>query len=1047
MELYENSLYRTPQERDELLSDVQKVADAFFINFLGTMGLVSIDSGKTVLRQSIMDDGELRMLNVGDANKDMSLSVKLYMDVGAITSATANRISKLLLALKQRKVATGFDETELRDIVGEIKIASHRPSPRILKLVNSWIDGEITLQQYSKTLYMLIKALKDFQPIAAEFMEVARRYLTNFADVKGKEEKKGPTLKKFSLADLTMEPLDTPSRESGYQRDNDVNLSMAASAGAAKSFDMDTPIEFTPSSFQKKEQPAVKRTMGLELSLDPIEEPKQTKPDILTIMKTGELKHSIEAWIRANPNASGADAIATFTEALRYVGDKERIAIALNTGNAQKVYSDYVSDSIMQAVWAPFASFALSKAASLPNETMQEVIRQFLNAALDDGGWRSDALEAIQKIIKAFLSANPDAVEEIVKIESRLDYATVRRRLEFLGIDFAEAVAMLSSDYELLREHIGFLTSEFTYGFIDQETMDKLLDEIHAFPVEHESSDVRAVKFLSNHLQDPLLGVRSGDAFETYAEVFYKASDVEKERMRLAVTNTPVYEDLIQHFADSVFENGVVNEDAIHALTFFGGDAVKEWAKRLPDERILQIIRESEFVNEFVEPQRLAGLYAHALDNNVEFYSYSHIAEFFRDKVSLISDTVLRSLRDSITRNPHHWDSRDSVGILFPVIGNDDLFEKLQPFQQMAVEEAVNNYYTLQKAMGEIFSDDVPIKPYEGMTIDRLREVMAYNNIQFPILPREQGESYSSFHERVKENAVNAKTHELYAEEVKITEADKKRLTVEFESRNSHKHGTYFEVLRAFNVNIPIQASEWVDFANEKAGKENKVMSPVYHGTGSIGASMILRYGFAVVESTDKSVVGRMLGDGIYFSDVVDKVAQYIGDAGYSRGIGTKGYIFEMDAQLGEQWTDHQSAGVPNATYQKDVVSPEWAVFKPNGQLRIRRAYEVQLISKNDMMSIQQKALTESFSDSIRGKETANYVFMDGMIPITADRMERFDRLSRVGRGVIDVSGRGPIVVIRGVKTGGTFYIKDTREWLSDPVNKHEVQKFLSSIR
>lgn len=1044
MELYENSLYRTPQERDELLSDVQKVADTFFINFLGTMGLVSIDSGKTVLRQSIMDDGELRMLNVGDANKDMSLSVKLYMDVGAITSATANRISKLLLALKQRKVATGFDETELRDIVGEIKIASHRPSPRILKLVNSWIDGEITLQQYSKTLYMLIKALKDFQPIAAEFMEVARRYLTNFADVKGKEE---PTLKKFTLADLTMEPLDSTGRESGYQRDNDVNLSMAASASVAKSFDMDAPIEFTPSNFQKKEQPAVKKSMGLELSLDPIEEPKQTKPDVLTILKTGELKHSIEAWIRANQNASCAEAIATFTEALRYAGEKERIAIALNTGNAQKVYSDYVSDSIMQAVWAPFASFALSKAASLPNETMQEVIRQFLNAALDDGGWRSDAVEVIQKIIKAFLSANPDAVEEIVKIESRLDYATVRRRLEFLGIDFAEAVAMLSSDYVVRREHIGFLTSEFTYGFIDQETMDKLLDEIHAFPVEHESSDVRAVKFLSNHLQDPLLGVRNGDAFETYAEVFYKASGVEKERMKLAVTNTPAYEDLIQHFADSVFENGVVNEDAIHALTFFGGDAVKEWAKRLPDERILQIIRESEFVNEFVEPQRLAGLYAHALDNNVEFYSYSHIAEFFRDKVSPFSDTVLRSLRDSIIRNPHHWDSRDAVGILFPVIGTDDLFEKLQPFLQTAVEEAVNNYYTLQKAMGEIFSDDVPIKPYEGMSIDRLREVMAYNNIQFPILPRRQGESYSSFHERVKENAVNAKSHELYAEEVKITEAEKKRLTVEFESRNSHKHGTYFEVLRAFNVNIPIQASEWVDFANEKAGKENKVMSPVYHGTGSIGASMILRYGFAVVESTDKSVVGRMLGDGIYFSDVVDKVAQYIGDAGYSRGIGTKGYIFEMDAQLGEQWTDHQSAGVPNATYQKDVVSPEWAVFKPNGQLRIRRAYEVQLISKNDMMSVQQKALTESFSDSIRGKETANYVFMDGMIPITADRIERFDRLSRVGRGIIDISGKGPMVVIKGVKTGGTFYIKDTREWLSDPANKHEVQKFISSIR
>lgn len=1046
MELYENSLYRTPQERDELLSDVQKVADTFFINFLGTMGLVSIDAGKTVLRQSIMDDGKLKMVNVGDANKDMSLTVKLYMETGAITSATANRISRLLFELKQRKVSTGFDESGLRDIVGEIKTASHRPSPRILKLVNSWMEGEITLQQYSKTLYMLIKALKDYQPIASEFMEVARRYLTNFADVKGREEKKEPALKKFTLADLTTEPMDSSSYERGYQRDSDVNLSMAASAGSAKSFTMDAPIEFTLSNFQKKDQPA-KTPKGLELSLDSIEEPKQTKPDILTIIKTGDLLHVIEAWIRANPDASGADAIATFSEALCYVGEKERIKIALNTDNALKVYSDYVTDAIMQEVWSPFASFALSKASALPNDKMQQVISELLNVALEDGTWRSEAVVIMQKIAKVFLAANPDMVEEIVKVETRLGYSTVRRRLEFIGIDFAEAVNILVSDYEVRREHIGFLTSEFTYGFLDQETIDKLLDEIHAFPVDYESSNSRAAKFLSNHLQDPLLGVRAADVFETFAEVFYKASKEEKDKMKLAVTGTPVYDDVIHHFADSVFGDGYVNDEAIKALILFGGETVRGWVNGLQDDKILSIIRKSEFVNEFVEPQRLAGLYAHALDNNVDFYSYAHIAEFFRDKVSPISDTVLRSLRDSITRNPHHWDSRDSVGVLFPVIGNDDLFEKLQPFQQTAVEEAVNNYYTLQKAMGEIFSDDVPIKPYEGMTIDRLREVMAYNNIQFPILPREQGESYSAFHARVKENAANAKPNKLYAEEIKISQAEKKRLTVGFESRNSHKHGTYFEVLRAFDVNIPIQASEWVDFANEKDGKENRVMSPVYHGTGSIGASMILRYGFAVVESTDKSVVGRMLGDGIYFSDVVDKVAQYIGDIGYSRGIGTKGYIFEMDAQLGEQWTDHQSAGVPNATYQKDVVSPEWAVFKPNGQLRIRRAYEVQLISKNDMMSIQQRALTESFVDNVRGKEIANYVFMDGMIPVSTDRIERFDRLSRVGRGIIDISSKGPMVVIKGVKTGGTFYIKDTREWLSDPVNKHEVQKFLSSIR
>ena len=1045
--LNENSLYKTPQEREELLSDVQKVADAFFINFLGTMGLVSIDSGKTVLRQSIMDDGRLKMMNIGDANKDMSLSVKLYMETGAIIPATANKISRLLFALKQRKVSTGFDEAELKELINEIKIISHRPSPKILKLVTSWQEGEITIQQYSKTLYMLIKAMKQYQSLAGEFMEVARRYLTNFADVKAKEEPKAPVLKKVTLADLTMEPVASSGYERGYQRDNDVNLSMAASAAPAKDFELDAPIEFTPSDFfAKKEEP--KKSKGLELSLDPIEQPSEIKPDVNAIVRHGELKPSLEAYARANPNASAAEIVPAFGVALRFIDDEDQLRIALNTENVKSVHSDFVTDSIMQQVWEPFAKFALKYPERLSSDKMQDVIREFLNAALDDGGWRAAAIELMQKIVKTYLQTHPAIVSEIVLMETQFDFANVRRRLEFIGIDFGEAVADLLSDYRVRRTRLGFLTSEYTVGYLSEEDYDKILDEIYAFPVEVESSAVRAVKFLTNHLRDPLIGVREGDAFETFASVFYAASDQERQRMKLATQGTPVVDDIIHYFADSVFDGGVVNTDALQALRIFGGALVMGWVESLPDSDVLKIIRESDFVNEFVAKDRLEGLYTQAIGSGVEFYSYAPVAAFFRDRgAAALSENTKAVLSNAVVNNPTLWSTRETIGELFHAIGSDDLFNRIQDFQRVAVEEAANNHYTLQKAMDEIFSDSVPIKPYEKMTIDRLREVMAYNNIQFPILPREQGESYTAFLERVKENAANAKPNDLHAEEIEISKAEKRRLTVEFESLNSHRHGTYFEVLRAFDVNIPVQASEWVDFANEKEGKENRVMSPVYHGTGSIGASMILRYGFAVVESTDKSVVGRMLGDGIYFSDVVDKVAQYIGDSGYSRGIGTRGYIFEMDAQLGEPWTDHQSAGVPNATFQKEVVSPEWAVFKPNGQLRIKRAYEVQLISKNEMLAIQQKSLNESFLDEIRGKDVANYVFMDGLIPVSADSVRAFDKVSRVGRGMIDVSAKGPMVVIRNVKEGGTFYIKDTKEWLRDPANRQKVKAYLTQIR
>lgn len=113
-------------------------------------------------------------------------------------------------------------------------------------------------------------------------------------------------------------------------------------------------------------------------------------------------------------------------------------------------------------------------------------------------------------------------------------------------------------------------------------------------------------------------------------------------------------------------------------------------------------------------------------------------------------------------------------------------------------------------------------------------------------------------------------------------------------------------------------------------GIDPGIMKPVFHGTGSIGASMILRYGFKVISSSDPSVVDRMLGDGIYFSNVLDKVAQYVGDEGFSRKKGIQGYIFEMMASLGKINRDYKSAGTGSIFDVKSTVSPEWVVFNPN---------------------------------------------------------------------------------------------------------------------
>jgi hypothetical protein len=108
------------------------------------------------------------------------------------------------------------------------------------------------------------------------------------------------------------------------------------------------------------------------------------------------------------------------------------------------------------------------------------------------------------------------------------------------------------------------------------------------------------------------------------------------------------------------------------------------------------------------------------------------------------------------------------------------------------------------------------------------------------------------------------------------------------------------------------------------------------------------------------------LGDGIYFTNVLDKAAQYIGDAGFGRGMGTAGYIFQMTANLGRLGEDYRSAGFTDASDHKTYISPEWCVYHPNSQLRIYKAFKVQLINKNEMRDLKSKYTTGG-----RGKKDA----------------------------------------------------------------------------
>jgi len=82
-----------------------------------------------------------------------------------------------------------------------------------------------------------------------------------------------------------------------------------------------------------------------------------------------------------------------------------------------------------------------------------------------------------------------------------------------------------------------------------------------------------------------------------------------------------------------------------------------------------------------------------------------------------------------------------------------------------------------------------------------------------------------------------------------------------------------------------------------KRNKSSNVMT-LYHGTNLFAAGFILQNGFKIMKNPN---VGRTFGDGIYFTDISSKAAQYLG-----RGFGrdsAEGVMFVCEVDLGKMQT------------------------------------------------------------------------------------------------------------------------------------------------
>lgn len=339
----------------------------------------------------------------------------------------------------------------------------------------------------------------------------------------------------------------------------------------------------------------------------------------------------------------------------------------------------------------------------------------------------------------------------------------------------------------------------------------------------------------------------------------------------------------------------------------------------------------------------------------------------------------------------------------------------------------------LSKVLMSIKDDTSGIKPLFNLTTADVKNIIRFNDLPTPkAVKRKVGESPIDYLNRIK-----APTLERIAVEAMPDDAETlARQSIEYHRFNSGKHGKIFvKFLKSYNYNaMNIESFEQFRKDLGERGIDNNVFEHAFHGTGSAVAPMILRNGFKVIKSKDGIKAGRMLGDGIYFSNVLDKVASYVGDMntnnnGYGRRYGTRGYIFEMDALLGVRGEDYQSAGFADATSRVSVISPEWCVVDPNKQLLIKKVHLVELHSMKELDRIASKLGSGMIGENVMEIKTfkkyiankaptikASYVFVfrDGKIPLldgTAVSYEDFEETANIKKYMTQY---GPAVEMTG---------------------------------
>lgn len=363
---------------------------------------------------------------------------------------------------------------------------------------------------------------------------------------------------------------------------------------------------------------------------------------------------------------------------------------------------------------------------------------------------------------------------------------------------------------------------------------------------------------------------------------------------------------------------------------------------------------------------------------------------------------------------------------------------------------------TSSAVMSDMMSSE--IKPMINLTVDRVKQILSFNKIDVKALDlkirKSPKETYGQMFERLIDQIEqsNSKLPEQKVTVLNESDDELELKSIQISKSRNNKHGkAELRILKSWDANVVFPEYD----AYASAHPNRTVKRQMYHCTGSVAASMVLRCGFTIIPSSDPSAVGRMLGDGIYCTNVIDKAQQYLGDNGYSRAEGTTGYVFEMEVQydkrhprdkltLRDPQFDWAAAGLGG----DNIRSPEWALLDPKSQVKIYRVHKAVIISQQQMERLrtkhdskvnETKYIESKMSSYLKShlteaaKSTVMFTFGDGQVPVEPGKTQWFDTVNLKQGMQWDYSMQGPMLCVdNNLGLSGHYMIPDTNQLKTD---------------